>query len=97
MAIKAASSGTINQASGGRTLLTGKGGATRSGGTMTDGSADNTPNAAVGSSKVRLNGRMPAGDTGEQGFRDEGQKIGPKEYQAGSKQSFRPKTGGRVR
>ena len=97
MAVKAASSGTINQPSGGRSLITGKGGATRSGGTMTDGSANNTPNAAEGSSKVRLNGRMPAGDTGEQSFSDSGQSISPKEYAAGSKQSFRPKTGGKVR
>jgi hypothetical protein len=97
MAVKAASSGSINQPSGGRSLITGKGGAVRTGGKMMDGSAGNTPNAAEGSSKVRLNGRMPAGDTGEQSFRDEGQTIGPKEYRAGSKQSFRPNKGGRVR
>lgn len=97
MAAKVSSSGAINQPSGGRSLLTGKGGATRTGGKMTDGSAGNTPNAAEGSSKVRLNGRVPAGDTGEQSFRADGQAIAPKEFAAGSKQSFRPKTGGRVR
>ena len=79
----------------GRSIL-GKGGATRTGGAMVDASANNTPNSSQGSSKVRLNGRMQEGDVGEQSF--QGQKaIGPKEYAAGTKQSFRPKTGGKVR
>ena len=94
MVAKATSSGAINTASG-RSLL-GKGGATRTGGKMTDSSASNTPNAAEGSSRVRLNGRMPTGDTGEQSFQEQ-KPIGPKEYAAGTKQSFRPKTGGKVR
>ena len=95
MAAKATSSGTINTSSG-RTLITGKGGATRTGGQMTDGSASNTPNASVGSSKVRLNGRMQEGDVGEQSFQGQS-SIRPNEYAAGTKQSFRPKTGGKVR
>lgn len=86
MAARASSSGQINTASG-RSLITGKGGAARANGKMTE---TGTPNPKEGSSAVRLNGRMPQGDVGEQHFQEQ-KPIPNKSYADGTKQSFSPR------
>lgn len=96
MAGKVSGSGAINTGVRGWFGHGGSG----SGGVMSNGAVPEqnfSPSGAGNrSSSVGVNGMMPANDSGIQTFTEVQEKVGRPSYAAGTKQSFRPKSSGKV-